>query len=144
MIEQEFVPYEQALALKELGFNEPCLAKYAIYNPKDPIALFPESQDFFKGYFNYYKNSDYTDKTAAPTFSQAFRFFREKHNLIGGVQYIGGLKPETTWWDIYVIGHFNTDIFEMSMEYQPFEEAELACLKKLIEIANEQQIRKIS
>lgn len=25
-MEKEFVPYEQALALKELGFDEPCLA----------------------------------------------------------------------------------------------------------------------
>jgi hypothetical protein len=28
MIEQEFIPYEQALALKELGFDEPCLFWY--------------------------------------------------------------------------------------------------------------------
>ena len=25
---KEFIPYEQALELKELGFNEPCLAIY--------------------------------------------------------------------------------------------------------------------
>jgi hypothetical protein len=25
---KEFVPYEQALALKELGFNEPCFGNY--------------------------------------------------------------------------------------------------------------------
>ena len=28
MTQTEFVPYEQALALKELGFDEPCLASY--------------------------------------------------------------------------------------------------------------------
>jgi hypothetical protein len=62
------------------------------------------------------------------------RWFREKHNLIGGVEYIGGMKPATTWWDIYVVGYYNIDHKEMSMKYQPYEEAELACLKKLIEI----------
>ena len=70
----------------------------------------------------------------APTYSQAFRFFREKYNLKGGIEYIGGEKPNTTWWDIYVIGHFNINTKEMSMKYQPYEQAELACLKKLIEI----------
>ena len=125
-IDKEFVPYEEALALKELGFDEPCFAVY--FNTTQQL--------YFDKYINEFNKEV---RTLAPTFSQAFRWFREKHNLIGGVQYIGGLKPETTWWDIYVIGHFNTDIGEMSMEYQPYEEAELACLKKLIEIANEQQ-----
>jgi hypothetical protein len=32
MIEQEFVPYEEAFALKELGFNEPCLGYYLCRN----------------------------------------------------------------------------------------------------------------
>jgi hypothetical protein len=121
MIEQEFVPYAEALALKELGFDELCLGYYTIYSDGE-VKFFTSDKGF--------RNLE------APPFSQAFRWFREKHNLIGGVQYIGGLKPETTWWDIYVIGHFNTDIGEMSMEYQPFEEAELELLKKLIEIAN--------
>jgi len=29
MIKNEFIPYEQALALKKLGFNEPCLKSYS-------------------------------------------------------------------------------------------------------------------
>ena len=128
MIEQEFVPYEETFALKELGFNEPCLGYYLCRNSAfgiDDLEITTECIDLVR--------YDYAS-CVVPTFSQAFRWFREKHNLIGGVQYIGGLKPETTWWDIYVVGHFNTNICEMSMEYQPYEEAELACLKKLIEI----------
>ena len=121
-MEKEFVPYEEALALKELGFNESCLGYW-----KSKNWLIQE-----KTRTDGYTHAD--QECSAPLYQQAFRFFREKHNLIGGVQYIGGLKPETTWWDIYVIGHFNTDIFEMSMEYQPYEEAELSCLRKLIEI----------
>ncbi len=27
---KEFIPYEQALALKELGFDEPCFGYYVI------------------------------------------------------------------------------------------------------------------
>lgn len=66
--------------------------------------------------------------------SLVFRWFREKHHLIGGVEYIGGATPSTTWWDIYVVGHFNTNASKMTMKYQPYEEAELACLRKLIQI----------
>jgi hypothetical protein len=104
---KEFIPYEQALELKELGFKK--------------------DNDFgllYKG-----------DGIPSILYQQAFRWFREKHNLKGGILYIGGLKPETTWWDIYVVGHYNIEYNEMEMKYQPYEEAELACLKKLIEIA---------
>ena len=66
--------------------------------------------------------------------SMAFRWFREKYHLIGGIEYIGGATPNTIWWDIYVVGYFNTDTSKMTMKYQPYEEAELACLKKLIGI----------
>ena len=82
---------------------------------------------------------DSDDHCLAPTFSQAFRWFREKHNLRCQINYIGGLINETTWWDISIIGHYNMDPKEWEMKYQPYEEAELACLKKLIEIANDKQ-----
>ena len=29
-MDKEFIPYEQALALKELGFDEPCFATYNV------------------------------------------------------------------------------------------------------------------
>ena len=114
-MEKEFVPYQESLELKELGFDEPCLGWYT--SDKSLI-------------------KDYVIKMnlKAPTFSQAFKWFREKYHLIGGIEYIGGATPNTTWWDIYVVGHFNTDTSKMTMKYQPYEEAELECLRKLIEI----------
>lgn len=72
--------------------------------------------------------------------SMAFRWFREKYHLIGGIEYIGGATPNTTWWDIYVVGHFNTDPSKMTMKYQPYEEAELACIEKLIEIVKNNKL----
>jgi hypothetical protein len=65
---KEFIPYEQAMVLKALGFDEPC---FAIYEDR-------------KWQLVEYKNSmSYelclrVDTFPAPTFSQAFRFFREK------------------------------------------------------------------
>jgi hypothetical protein len=114
---KEFIPYEQALELKQLGFNELCLF---YYTDNEALRI-------------YHQSEIYDDLVGAPLYQQAFRWFREKHNLKGGILYIGGLKPETTWWDIYVVGHYNIEYNEMEMKYQPYEEAELECLKKLIE-----------
>ena len=120
-LEKDFVPYIESLELKEVGFNEPCFGLY--HNDKTFYPTQCKSHEQFHGQI-----------CSAPTFSQAFRWFREKHHLIGGVEYIGGATPSTTWWDIYVVGHFNIDASKMTMKYQPYEEAELACLRKLIEI----------
>jgi hypothetical protein len=123
---KEFIPYEQALELKELGFDENCIAFYEPDNKQVQVV----------GVEQRYNNPELLRMKdfCAPLYQQAFRWFREKHNLKGGILYIGGLKPETTWWDIYVVGHYNIEYNEMEMKYQPYEEAELACLKKLIEI----------
>jgi hypothetical protein len=141
-MEKEFVTYELALELKQLGFNEPCFGYY-VDGELRGINLGMEELGGVEPYyqrfgFHTFSNHDIDNPNkivvTAPTYSQAFRWFREKYHLIGGIEYIGGQKPTTTWWDIYVIGHFNIDYKEMSMKYQPYEEAELACLQKLIEI----------
>lgn len=83
-MEKQFVTYEIALKLKELGFNEPCIAKYCRYNPSDDIKLFPQSQNFFKGDgFEYCKNNEYKkeEKTAAPLWQQCLDWLREKHRI---------------------------------------------------------------
>ena len=118
MIKKEFVSYEEALALKELRFNEPCLASYFHAGKRLHITE----------YINY---GEYT--TLAPTFSQAFRFFREKYGLKSWIQ------EHTADTFIYEIRpHKLTDYKEGEVYvYEVYEEAELACLKQLIEIAKE-------
>jgi len=123
MIEQEFVKYEQALQLKQLGFDELCLGYYLA------STLFISNDIVY--------NSTDIPVIKAPLYQQAFRFFREKYNLRCQINYIGGLVDKTTWWDISVIGHYNIYPEEWEMKYQPYEKAELECLKKLIEIAHE-------
>ena len=126
----DFVPYELALELKQLGFDEPCFAFY------DESLYFPNNENQYGTFCNQKLDAS---SCSAPIYSQAFRWFRDKHNLRCQINYIGGLINKTTWWDISVIGHYNTDPKEWEMKYQPYEEAELACLKKLIEIANDKQ-----
>jgi hypothetical protein len=119
-MKKEFVPYHLALELKQLGFDESCLGYYLA------STLFISNDIVY--------NSTDIPVIKAPLYRQAFRWFREKYNLRCQINYIGGLVDKTTWWDISVIGHYNMNPEEWEMKYQPYEEAELACLKKLIEI----------
>ena len=119
---KEFVPYEQALALKELGFDEPCLGYYVTVEVPNPFLVTTKITDTQGGYFTF-----------APTYSQAFRWFREKYNKLYSVNIdlSDNLKDK-----IYVdtIEDHLGSIVDRSEEYKTDEEAELACLRKLIEI----------
>ena len=117
---KEFIPYEQALALKELGFDEPCLKKYIA----GCLWSSPTTPEIYK---NIHPNSS---DCLAPLYQQAFRWFREKYNLFGQV------NMHTCF--IYDISN---DELKMVKQYdklvKTYEEAELACLIKLIEIVKE-------
>jgi hypothetical protein len=75
-MEKEFVPYELARELKQLGFDEPCLA---VFNDSKQFRINLESR-------NWNDNLVNGDTTSSPTFQQVFRWFREKHNIDAWVQ----------------------------------------------------------
>jgi hypothetical protein len=142
MIEQEFVKYEEALALKELGFDEDCFAYYHI------------NQGYTKGYafcyFNQPEEYKLDTDILAPTYAQAFRFFRYCY------WYYVSISPSVDLnnvdFTIEVSQFFQEDRYVGEgddEEYFPrglqlihterldsYPEAEQVCLKKLIEIAN--------
>lgn len=139
-MQKEVVPYEESLALAQIGFVQSCWHAYH-------DLTFPSKEDKHKleivhNLTSYTESCvyQYVNPVLAPTYSQAFRWFRENHNLRCQINYTGGLINETTWWDISIIGHYNMDPKEWEMKYQPYEEAELACLKKLIEIVKENKL----
>ena len=74
-MEKEFVQYQEALELKELGFNEPCFGYYYTLNGKD--WKFAEKNEYYK--LDNEINIGSKFSLLAPTFSQAFRWFREKY-----------------------------------------------------------------
>lgn len=125
-MQKEFIPYEQALELKELGFDEQCFSFY------DTNGELYESEGYYKIGYNVQYN-----EVIAPLYQQAFRWFRENYNLLGGVY-----SNASGWlWEIHDnIGgthRFGCDYegdCEHSGTYTSFDKAELACLKKLIEI----------
>ena len=126
MKEKEFIPYEQALALKELGFNEPCFGYYN-YN----------GSHFFK----YKPKTDDKNLTKAPLYQQAFRWFREKYNIQGYIysSTVRGNSEKTKQFTGYIWNINGIDMPFISTDardelHDTYEEAELACLNKLIEI----------
>jgi hypothetical protein len=131
---KEFIPYELALRMKALGFDGFTLFHINRNNVLNSISESPTSM--FQ--YNMEPNEDDTDSlVAAPTFSQAFRWFREKYNLFGysypndyqtyGYRIVEVKSPENKEL-IYDWGTNNTN-----------EEAELACITALINIVEEKQ-----
>ena len=122
-MEKEFIPYEQALALKELGFDEEC---FSFYNTNEMLIL---SEFLWK---NSYSNGA---DIVAPTFAQAFRCFREKYGLYHAIGLDNSLENDINC-DYQIINH-SQSISESETDFKTYEEAELECLKKLIEIVKE-------
>ena len=117
-MESLFCPYEQALALKELGFEEPCMRGW---DKNGKIWYHPDSDIVLDN----------------PTFSQAFRFFREKyglHYIICKNIQMDGYGYREVILTPYMEENENTI-------FKTYEEAEVECLVKLIEIAKEQNVK---
>jgi hypothetical protein len=142
-MENEFIPYEQALELKELGFDEPCFGYY-VDGELRGINLGMEELGGVEPYYQRFSfhtlsNHDIDNPNkivvTAPTFSQAFRWFREKYDLFVAPSVISYESDPYLWFfEINsIVLPFGTDLGETS-DFKTYEEAELACLIKLIEI----------
>ena len=117
-MEKEFIPYEQALELKKLGFDEPCFGYFNI----DPYLQKPV--------FNLSKTFEHEWCLPAPTFSQAFRWFDENTEISGFI--IPSIKEGHFDW---VIRDNDTEEEIQCEEYYVSRlEAEFNLLIKLIAI----------
>ena len=123
---KEFIPYEEALALKELGFDEPC---FGYYTDRKLFTFQDENGEAWL-------HSD----IQAPLYQQAFRWFREKYNLHKEI--IWDHSEPIIWY--YTISKMGDLEFENISSYPDKvfnipEEAELECLKQLIKIVKEKK-----
>jgi hypothetical protein len=120
-LQKEFVPYNFALRMKALGFDEPCFGYY------DSNGEFRTKQDEYELYLIC--NSKWISPScSAPLFQQAFRWFREKYDLLGIPTHSKYTIISNKWVGQPLYGN-----------YISYEEAELACLEKLLEIVEEKQ-----
>ncbi len=125
-MEDLFVTYEQALALKELGFNEKCFAAYRDsewIGHDGPNSRYFHAQLFSNSMFD----DDQQEYCSAPLKSQVFKWFRDKHNI----NHVIDKHRKFGFWiklwnNLTCLGEFD--------EIKTYEEAESACIDKLIEI----------
>lgn len=116
-MKKEFLPYELEVELVELGFNE---------------KTFDVHSDGWTQGFKVVKKP-----TPRILFQQAFRFFREKY----GLHYIICKNIQMDGYgyrEVILIPYMEEN---ENTIFKTYEEAELACIKKLIEIAKEQNVK---
>jgi hypothetical protein len=119
---KDFIPYVESLALKELGFDEPCIKYYWA----DGM--------FTKTYESPFNHNKRDNLISAPLYRQAFRFFREKYNLEG---WVTPLVDEQGFVFKYQ-SRFHRAGFSVEVvgDYDSSEEAELECLRRLIAVVS--------
>jgi hypothetical protein len=125
---KEFIPYEQALELKELGFDYQCVNYYSHYG-NGQVHL---NNLVLCSKIGVETNND--KGILAPLYQQAFRWFREKYNLDSFVKHLYISTIKVGYY--FGIDQYKGIEFQMGLVdcYKTYEEAELACLKKLIQI----------
>jgi len=130
-----FIPYTEALEMKELGFNEKCLAAYT------------NRGKFHQTSSDYWDNDsikmikEYTTiklKVLAPLYPQAFKWFRDNYNLSGDI-----ISQHKNMYFTTIL-NLNTNKKQdvrnkKNYSFKSYEEAELECIRKLIEIVKEQK-----
>jgi len=152
-MDEEFIGYQAALTLRELGFNEPCFAMFQknkklwycqknkwitnfYINPdietlEFHIKEYPNNTRYINGKYFLISCFNFT----APTITQTLKWFRDKHNLHGHVKPIG--------FNVYELRihqpNEENELWEQwgRSPYDSHEEAEIACINKLIEIVLE-------
>ena len=123
---KEFIPYELQKELYELGFSDK-ITGVIVYKKEGVNGLSFISENFP------------TEWISGVLYQQAFRWFRENHNLFHSIYPIGistGGKDSYRWrWAaITIFGEDNVYQDKSDLGFLTYEEAELACLKNLIEI----------
>jgi hypothetical protein len=120
-MEKYFVGYNQALALKELGFDEPCFGFY------DDI-----DKQFYQIHSQASSSNDVKNITKAPLKQQVFKWFRDKHQLDGwAVPYYSSNEK---LYSFLIENGIEENLKDSDEDYKTNEEAESACIDKLIEI----------
>jgi hypothetical protein len=124
-LQKDFLPYELSLKMKQLGFDEPCMY-YVDEQNNSFIYNFQTHPDEFIEWCG-------VTVISTPLFQQCFRWFREKYKFNHSI--IFHKHPFGTDDYQYLILLDEDEFLETG--FNTYEEAELECLKKLIEIVKQ-------
>ena len=119
-----FLEYEDALALKELGFDEPC---FGYFNPDEELVYGIDIKTM-EYVLKYHKEDE---SVLAPLYQQAFKFFREKYQLHPEIIVQLGFEH----WNAHILPHGMWLKPTTPTGFETYEEAEKAAIKQLIKLA---------
>jgi len=128
-LHMHLVPYQQSIYLKELDFNEPCNGYY-----NETGEWIPDSSE--EGMI-YSSNGDLRN-VSAPSFIQAFSFFRKK-----GYETKVEKESEGVYVGKYLIACSPNNIVWMPIKSGSHKEAEIACLDYLINVSFRSELQKL-
>jgi hypothetical protein len=128
--EKDIVSFDQALELCSIGFDTSTFCHYTIETRQ--LCLSSLDEDGF-----YMPDKD----IAAPTKSQVFRWFREKHNMLANVYSNASgflFEYHDTIGGTHRLDSGFTGDCELSGTFTTYEKAEDACIDQLILLAKQQ------
>ena len=136
-MESLFCPYDLALELKELGFDEKCIGLWQSKYNSVPYLNINSVENIDTLLSGKIHNEDVNYIVKSPLWQQAFRFFREKY----GLHYIICKNIQMDGYgyrEVILIPYMEEN---ENTIFKTYEEAEYECLVKLIEIAKEQNVK---
>lgn len=130
---EDFVPFELAVKLKDKGFNEPCLGWYY---PAEVCGFDYKTTIVFNN--SAYRGSNYKDMLVshkdekyidAPTISQVMKWLREEKKIHIVIDFDGGMG----WY--YQIALYGLTTYEKESEhkYNSYEQAALAGISYVLD-----------
>ena len=137
-MKEQFVTYEIALKLKELGFGEECLCTYVIpsrrfqRNPSNDMA----GEEIEEPYT--WKNSlIHKDLMTAPLWQQVIDWFREERDIYIYIKpgFDNLSKPEIYQWEMKI----RNRVFIKDGDFKSYEEAREQAILKAIELCQKEK-----
>ena len=153
----EFVSYEIALKLKELGFDEPCMYAWCV-TVKHRVEYDGEISLRTDGNPSgiYYKGKNFNEKydsnknkiqCSAPLYQQVFRWFREQFNWQSSIEATNDQHSHKLGYNHFIWNNITGEEYHTMPKDSPFgdwcfktyEEAQIACILDLISIIKNQK-----
>jgi len=131
-MENNFLLYNEASALKQLGFNDTCVAYFTAY------------KELRFDYIGFPKNTDtsfiISNYITAPLYTQAIKWFRKHKKLSGSTKHYasGSFTFEIQKHNGDATGWTKLTDF-LNKSYYTEEDAQLALIQKLIEYSKDIQ-----
>ena len=130
---KNFLPYKQSIELKQLGFDEPCLAIYT--NRYTNGEIYPKAIGQHEGSnVSGDKNSDFNSQSfwyvTTPLYQEVLEWFRDEKNLFAEIF----IDDDKTYG--YLISYFveqGRADKPIKRQFKTYNEAQLACIDVMID-----------